>query len=403
MGHHLAPDVIRRTALGARLAAQYGHAPHQRARPDLVEQPRLADTALPGDQPRSAAPLLGVPHDVHQPRDLVAAPNERSGLQEALPRRHGLDRERLPKCGGEGVHRLVRRGEAVLRALREEPREHRPQAVVELVSRPRQGGLQDVRLERAPIAQVEGVLADQQLVGHHPERVQVRGDRDLLPTQHFRRHVCERADPGGSGRLDRLQVRREPEVEHLHLGAHHHDVVGLEIAVQDPMAMKVRQGAERLHDEIDLHRHRATAAGVDDVQRVLFEVHGEERHAVAIEPIVEHADDVRVAERCQQAELPRQLEPRLADAGASPGGRGARPEALQRDHASRRAVERPVDGPHPPTADLVEDPVPATEELGGRRAPLLFTRARCRGGEPTEHAAPGALQLGRHRTDSQTR
>ncbi len=75
--------------------------------------------------------------------------------------------------------------------------------------------------------------------------------------------------------------------------------------MQDPVAMKIREGAEHLHDEIDLHRHRVMAPGFDDVQRVLFEVHGEERHAVLIETIVEHTDDVRMAERCQQAELVR--------------------------------------------------------------------------------------------------
>ena len=38
---------------------------------------------------------------------------------------------------------------------------------------------------------------------------------------------------------------------------------------------------------------------------------------LVVESVVEHADDVRVAERRQQAELARQVEPRLVDAAAA--------------------------------------------------------------------------------------
>src|SRR2546422_1550729 len=99
--------------------------------------------------------------------------------------------------------------------------------------------------------------------------------------------------------------------------------------------MKIREGAEHLHDEIDLHRHRVMAPGFDDVQRVLFEVHGEERHAMLIETIVEHTDDVRMAERCHQAELVRQAEPPLVEAAALPVGYTSGRDAFKREDAPR--------------------------------------------------------------------
>ncbi len=78
--------------------------------------------------------------------------------------------------------------------------------------------------------------------------------------------------------------------------------------MNDPVAMQVGECAQQLHQQVDLDRESPALPRLDDVVRVLLEIHGEERHAIAVESVVEDADDVRMPERCEKPELLRQDE-----------------------------------------------------------------------------------------------
>jgi hypothetical protein len=94
-------------------------------------------------------------------------------------------------------------------------------------------------------------LTDQHLVEDHAQRVEIRGRRDrAVAARLLRRHVVRRAEhePGrGQPELGLEPGRaRDPEVEQLDqlaaALAHEEHVVGLEIAMDDPGAVR---GIER--------------------------------------------------------------------------------------------------------------------------------------------------------------
>ena len=51
----------------------------------------------------------------------------------------------------------------------------------------------------------------------------------------------------GGQRLIRLSVFRQPEVQHLDAGLVHHDVAGLQVAMNDPFRVRRRNGVGYLH------------------------------------------------------------------------------------------------------------------------------------------------------------
>ena len=88
--------------------------------------------------------------------------------------------------------------------------------------------------------------------------------------------------------------------------------------MDDAVPVQVDERAQRLRRAAPtcIASGRPRAASMI-VRRVLLEVHGEVRIAVVVEAVVEHADDVGMAQRRQQAELVRERR-------AAPRGSGCR-------------------------------------------------------------------------------
>ena len=157
--------------------------------------------------------------------------------------------------------------ERALGPLREEPADHRPASRV--VDRRRVGRqrCEDVVAEADRCRRRRRGSARRRARRRSCPRRRGRSPRcGLLAVQHLRRHVA----PGCPtiGRPARRGVRGthgDPEVEHLHLPAHHHHVAGLEIAVDDAAPVQVGERLERLHEQVEpARRAAAPCAALDD-------------------------------------------------------------------------------------------------------------------------------------------
>ena len=269
------------------------------------------------------------------------------------------------------------------------------------MGRARQRRVQDVPRQVGRVAPREGVGADEQLVGNHAESIEVGAVRDRITAQHLGSHVEKRARPLAVARLDGVVINGQPEVEDLHLIVHDDDVPGLEIPMDDPVAVQVHERPERLHEEVDLHGERLAVSGLDDRERVLLEIHREERHAILIETIVEDAHDVGMPERGEKTKLPREREPSLSERRLR-ARRVQDPQPLERNHASGQTVERAIDRAHAAAAQLVDQLIARVEQR--RRRPLPVGHSGGPRGDARQVAMPRALQcVGRGGITSQTR
>ncbi len=147
-------------------------------------------------------------------------------------------------------------------------------------------------------------LAGEQLVGHRPERVLVGGGGEHLAAALLGAHVGGRADgAAGGGQAVGLGSLGDAEVGDDHAAVVvHHDVAGLDIAVHDAAAMRMREPGRHLAQD-DLHgRDRQRAGLLDD--RVEWPphqaLHHEENEPVGL-PHREDRQDVGVAEIGRQA------------------------------------------------------------------------------------------------------
>jgi len=209
---------------------------------------------------------------------------------------------------GEGKERLADRhsiGRPVLRLLVDEPLDQPGHVLGDVrTQQPKRSRL----LRPVFLSQFERVLADerrstrQQLVQHAAERVQVGGLRHRCIEELLRGHVPSGADRDSGARHPRgLGVVDDPahaEIEDLDLpaGKQHH-IRGLEVAVDDPGAVRGRQTVRDLCAESGHPGHRKLSVLTGQhAQRVTLEkLHGDERQAVAlIEAARDDAREVRV-------------------------------------------------------------------------------------------------------------
>ena len=154
---------------------------------------------------------------------------------------------------------------------------------------------------------VERDLAREQLERHAADRVEVGPRPDVLRHRLLGRHVGRRADgvPGRGHERAGLHLRRrlgDAEVGDLHPPVgRDHEVLGLEVAVDDPVLLGVREpGEQPLEHAADLRERQ-----LPDVraQRPALDVlHRDVRRAVVLEVVVD-GDDVRVRERPGDARL----------------------------------------------------------------------------------------------------
>ena len=207
----------------------------------------------------------------------------------------------------------------------------------------------------------ERVPSGQQLVEQDTEREQVGAAVERLAPQLLGRHVLRRAHPSIRARAAqrRPRVRRldlgDAEVEHLPAaGGRPHHVLGLRIAVHDPLPVR---GAERVqHGEPDGGRVRRGQRPVGELlaqrrsrQALLDDVQG-----IALVDERVHGGDVRMT-----GELRHQLRLVLQAATVFRITRDRRLEGLDCDLHVEPDVTREVDDAHTARGDEANDGVAA--------------------------------------------
>ena len=143
---------------------------------------------------------------------------------------------------------------------------------------------------------------------------------------------------------------RETEVEDLHEAVlRDHDVLGLQVAVDDAGLVRLREAARDLHREIERLLDGQRSAVDEVAQRpAVDELHREIRRGTGLADF-EDRDDVRMIQRGRGARLERETREAFL----------VREEVfrqdLQRDLAAEPRVRRAVDLAHPAGAEPVDD------------------------------------------------
>ena len=220
---------------------------------------------------------------------------------------------------------------------------------------------------------VERDVAREQLERHAADGVQVGPRTDVLRHRLLGRHVGRRAD----GRAGRGQERAglhlggrlgDAEVGDLHAPVgRDHEVLGLEVAVDDAVRLRVGEPGEQAFEHAaDLRqRHPADVRA----QRAALDVlHRDVRRAVVLEVVV-HGDDVRVRQRPGHARLAQEA------LGERRVGRVERAQLLERDEPVEVGLAGEVHHRHAAATDLPEDLVAADRlhDLRHPCVPLLLT------------------------------
>ena len=227
----------------------------------------------------------------------------------------------------------------------------------------------------------EGALAAGELVEHDAQREQVRPRVGAFAPHLLGRHVAHGAENrAGVGRSHRLLVVRsgswcrllgQAEVENLHAAvAEQHDVLGLEIAVNDAAVVCGRQAARHLDRHVGtLPRRERTlpefVAQCLAVEELSDQERRPDRALIRIDDLgaadVVHRHDIRVIDRGDRARLA--LESR-EPIGISCKNRG---QHLDGDVAAEPRVPRPIDDAHTSGADERQDFVRTQPRAWGQR------------------------------------
>jgi hypothetical protein len=212
---------------------------------------------------------------------------------------------------------------------------------------------------------VERDVADEHLVQHHAQRVDVRLAVDVVAERLLGRHVVGRAEHAPVGR-QALLVERAGDSEVGDLGgalAVDQHVLRLHVAMHDVVRVGTAERAGDLDRVGDRLVHRQAAHPADALlERLALDVLEHDVRAALVLAGVDHADDVRVAELGDRARLaaePLELVRVRRDLAV---------HQLDRHAALERLVERPIDGRHAAGADLGVEPVPAAQLHADERA-----------------------------------
>ncbi len=205
--------------------------------------------------------------------------------------------------------------------------------------------------------------AGQQLVQHDAERVEVGALVDVRPARLLGREVLRGADDRADlGHLARTGAR-DAEVRHLHaaLAVDEH-VVRLDVAMDDPVAVREAQRREDLPRVLDGDRNRRRPAGDDQLlQRAAVEVlHGDVVRPLRLAAVVDR-DDVRMRQRRCVLRLAAEALDELVVV------RVAVVEDLDGDAAAQLLVLGEVDVGHAAGAELPHDLVATVEERADER------------------------------------
>jgi hypothetical protein len=205
----------------------------------------------------------------------------------------------------------------------------------------------------------EGHFAGKELVEDDPHRVDVRPRVRARTPRLLGREVLRRADDRAHlGHLARAGAG-DPEVGHLQPAvAADDDVVRLDVAVDDPVAVRETDRAEDLARVVDRDRGRRRAVPDEKLlDRAPVEVfHRDVVGALGLAAVVDR-DDVRVREASRVLGFaPEPLDELVVL-------RVAVVEDLDRDRPAQLLVLREVDVRHSTRAQLADDLVAAVEHL----------------------------------------
>ena len=262
-----------------------------------------------------------------------------------------------------GVQRLqkgVRVLEARVGVLRQRPHHHRVERRRDVrVDRARPpGGFGDL-LERHGDGAValERHAAGERLVEDHADRVDVRARRGRLALRLFRRDVLRRPHHGtGGGDVRALAGAGDAEVgDACSALVVDQDVLGLQVAVHDPLAVREAGRVQDLTGEVD--RILRAHPPLDQVleRRAVDVLHRDEVSAVE-RAAVEDPDDVRVLEAGGSLCLALEA---LHELGVL---REVVVQDLDRDLAVELGVVREPDVGHPARADLAVQAVALVDD-----------------------------------------
>ena len=213
--------------------------------------------------------------------------------------------------------------------------------------------------DREAVLAVVRHVSGQALVGHDAQAVDVAPAVGILRSGLFGAHVVRRPDGHpGPGELLRARGLGDAEVgEHALPELVEHDVVGLDVAMDDPAPGRIAEGGSGLDQHpADFARGEPAPLREDRRQRAAAqELHHEVDDPARLPDAID-GDDVGMLELRTEARLA--LEP-LDEVGVE--GEGER-QHLHRHLALELKVARPVDERHAAAAQLGEDLV-----LGGQR------------------------------------
>ena len=242
------------------------------------------------------------------------------------------------------------------------------------------------------------------LVQNDPERVEVRAPVELLGLRLLRAQVLRRAVHHAVLRQLRLvRARRlldlgDPKVEDLHKLSNapevaQHDVVRLEVSVDDAELVGLVQRVERLAHDADGAKLVEVPFALDQpAQRAAFDV----LHRHVDQPIFgvtkdEDANDVRVRQLRDRFRLPIEPRDELLALG------GVAMQDLDRNLLIDRRVLREIDGAHPAFAQLLGQHVLAEQAGPDQGVARRRGRARPRQLRVPANARSGRLRAGHRR------
>ena len=207
----------------------------------------------------------------------------------------------------------------------------------------------------------EGNVGGQQFVQDDPRRIKVGGLVDGRPARLLRRQVLGGADDRPLLRHLARTCAGDAEVRHLHDAFRvDDDVVRLDVAVDDAVAVRVPERGEDLTCIRNRDRDRARPPRPDELfeRASLHVLHDDEVRAVRLTSVVDR-DDVRMREPGGMRRLAAEALDELLVV------RVAVVQDLDRDAPAQLLVLREVDVGHAAAAELACDPVAAGEEGSG--------------------------------------
>ncbi len=236
--------------------------------------------------------------------------------------------------------------------------------------------------------------AEQQVVQHQPERINVRARVDRLALGLLGRHVLDRSDDGAPDGHRRAGLGRARDAE-VHderfVVTAHHDVGRLQIAVHDAGLVRGRQSRTHLlHDrERPIDRQPAVAPHDRRQVRSLHERHRDVFDAVELAEIV-NPNDVLVRDTAGEEQLA--LEAFLDELRLQGVHRSERPNHFHGHGDFERLVPGLIDRAHPADAEELDDVIARPE-----------VRADCERRCAGPRAGGGRRRLRIHRTSPRSR